>query len=182
MMFNAVEQVTYQDFLNRNRDSSGNLDPDIDPNDPSGDDYAYKSQTIDFTRINGTEGNKDIRRDPDTEDMNRTNNIDPENEYVEYEIPLDTLYYDSLNNLVKNPYIVGGNLATGWYQLRIPLTDPNRVIGGLSTETALSNVKFMRMWVSVSASRSSSVSLSSILWVINGCSRLPAIRSLRSRS
>lgn len=148
LIFNADEQATFQGFLQSNTDALGVLDPDINPNDPSGDDYDYVNNIPNFSRINGLEGNIKIRRDPDTEDLNRNGNVDFDDEYVEYEIPLDTLYKDSNQVLQNNPLIVGGNKAKGWYQFRIPLVEPNRVVGGLTAEATLANVKYIRMWVS----------------------------------
>ena len=45
--------------------------------------------------INGTQGNAvltDIGRIPDTEDLNRNGNLDQNNSYYRYEIPLDTMH------------------------------------------------------------------------------------------
>lgn len=148
MIFDPAEQQTYQNFVNSNRDSLGNVDTDIDPADPSGDDYSYDFGKTDFSKINGVDGNIRFRREPDTEDLNRNGSVDFENEYVEYEIPLDTVYYDSNSVLRQNPLIVGGNKQKGWYQFRIPLLEATRVVGSQSAQATLSNVQYIRMWLS----------------------------------
>ncbi len=148
MIFDQDERQAYQDFISSNRDSLGRLDADIDPNDPSGDDYNYDFGKVDFSKINGAEANIRLRREPDTEDLNRNGSVDFENEYVEYEIPLDTVYFDSNAVLRDNPLIVGGNRQTGWYQFRIPLLAATRVVGSQGAQGTLSNVQYIRMWLS----------------------------------
>lgn len=110
--------------------------PGIDPSDPSGDDYAFNnsSATEDFTRINGTENNKNSPGGltPDTEDLNNNADVDGANAYFQYEIPLDTV-------ASHNPLIVGGG-SNGWYQFRIPIRDYSRKIG----LPLLDNVEFIR--------------------------------------
>ena len=65
---------------------------------PNGDDWFYDdSNTEDYSRINGTEGNRpDPLRGwvPDTEDANNNNSLDPANNYFEYEIDLSDLVHD----------------------------------------------------------------------------------------
>ena len=90
--------------------------------DPSGDNYAFTNATVgtcaeDFSRINGTDGNKDgpSGRIPDTEDLNANGVVDLANSYFEYELSLDTV-------AARNPRIVGGG-NKGWYQFRIPVRE-----------------------------------------------------------
>ncbi len=98
-------------------------------NDPSRDDFFYlrgsQPYPYDYFSINGTQGNAiltDIGRIPDTEDMNRNGNLDQNNSYYRYEIPLDT-------NSTTNQFIAGGGLNPNfkakqipqWYLFRIPL-------------------------------------------------------------
>jgi hypothetical protein len=91
--------------------------------DPSGDNYSWSNNSSDFSRINGTEGNKDGPGGliPDTEDLNSNNVLDRNNSFFVYKIPLDT-------NRTSNPFIVGGGNAQ-WYQYRIPIRDYVRAIG-----------------------------------------------------
>lgn len=134
-----------REFMQENRDN-----PDIDPNDPSGDDWAFSVGGTDFTRINGTEGNGGDAngRLPDTEDMNDNGIVDLDNQYVEYEIPLDSLFIDSSSVLPqRNRLIVGGG-SKKWYQFRIPLTGATRVINSQNEASVLGNIQYVRLWVS----------------------------------
>jgi len=106
--------------------------------DPAGDDYHYDSGSNDFSKINGTEGNgnSEIGRLPDTEDLNNNGIVDLVNSYFEYEVSLDTT-----GGASKNPLIVGGG-NDGWYQFRIPLVDFARTVG----DPSFSVVQFIRVW------------------------------------
>lgn len=108
--------------------------------DPSGDNYAFSNATVgsaaeDFSRINGTDGNKDgpTGRIPDTEDLNANGVVDLANSYFEYELSLDTV-------AARNPRIVGGG-NKGWYQFRIPVREVVRQVGTPSQE----NIEFIRV-------------------------------------
>ncbi len=98
--------------------------------DPSGDNWAYAgSGSLDFTQINGTEGNAYLESSkfPDTEDLNRNGVLDLTNSYFIYEIPLDTL------TAIQQKKIVGGG-NKGWYQYRIPLNESLKAIGSPSLD------------------------------------------------
>jgi len=108
--------------------------------DPSGDDYAYDNRTVltpleDFSRINGSEGNRDGPggRIPDTEDLNANGVVDLANSYFEYEVPL-------ISDPSRNPYIVGGG-NKGWFQYRIPVRDTTRRVGSPTLE----NIEYIRV-------------------------------------
>ncbi len=132
-------------FMARNEN-----DPDVDVNDPSGDDFNYSTGGSDFTHINGTEGNGPGSlggkngldgQYPDTEDLNGDGEVTLENNYLEYEIPLDP---DS------NSYIAGGGYNQ-WYQFLIPLQKPSRILPAQSAQTTssiLQNVQYVRLWLS----------------------------------
>jgi cell surface protein SprA len=106
--------------------------------DPSGDDYSYASGSGDFSHVNGTEGNgnSEIGRLPDTEDLNNNGVVDLINNYFEYEVNLDTTGGPS-----RNPLIVGGG-NEGWYQFRIPLINYTRRVG----DPNFSVVQYIRVW------------------------------------
>jgi hypothetical protein len=152
MLFDDDEKIEYAPFIAANQ--SVLQVAGVDPNDPSGDDYRYGTGEQDFTKINGTENNK-VSPDgiyPNTEDLNGNGDVDLTNLYAEYEIPLDTLYFDPNNPAVpqSNPLIVGGG-KNGWYQIRIPLQEASRVVsveGTQSVQTVLSNVQYVRLWLS----------------------------------
>ncbi len=123
------ERQVYAEFIRLNPEYAS---------DPSGDDWNYVQGSLDFSKINGTEGNgqSEVGRFPDTEDLNRNGIADLVNSYFEYEVNLDTT-----GGLSKNPLIVGGG-SNGWYQFRIPLIDFTRKIG----EPSFSVVEFIRVW------------------------------------
>ncbi len=108
--------------------------------DPSGDNYAFSNATVgsaseNFSRINGTDGNKDgpSGRIPDTEDLNSNGIVDLANAYFQYEVSLDT-------TVATNPLIVGGG-NKGWFQFRIPVRDWVRQVGTPSQE----NIEYLRV-------------------------------------
>lgn len=113
------------------------LYPGLGP-DPSNDNWDYTLGSLDFSRINGVEGNgrSEAGSFPDTEDLNRNGVVDLVNSYFEYEINLDTT-----GGAARNPLIVGGG-ANGWYQFRIPLINYTRKVG----EPSFSVVEFIRVW------------------------------------
>ncbi|HZY09827.1 MAG TPA: cell surface protein SprA [Bacteroidota bacterium] len=137
-----------QSFLNSPANAG---DLDVDPNEPSGDNWLFSVGGKNFDKINGTEnnGNGPDGRLPDTEDLNNDGDVNTVNQYLGYEIPLDTLYYDSSSTLVNNHLKVGGGI-NGWYQLRIPLIDEAKVFPVSSTQSKqsiLQNVQYARMWL-----------------------------------
>jgi cell surface protein SprA len=111
--------------------------------DPNGDDFSFQrgstTYPFDYFHINGTEGNAvltDAGRIPDTEDLNNNGNLDRENSFFRYEVPLDTS--------LANPFRAGGGLTQyGWYLFRIPLKDSTLSVGTPS----LSSVGTIRMYV-----------------------------------
>ena len=119
-------------------------------NDPSGDNFSFAGNggnqirpLTDYYNINGTQGNAiltDIGRIPDTEDLNRNGNLDQNNSFYRYEIPLDT-------NAATNKFIAGGgfnpNLIKKWYLYRIPLKDYTSTVGSPS----FSDVETIRIFV-----------------------------------
>lgn len=119
--------------------------------DPSGDNYGFATGSFDFNTINGPEANQlSIGGTfPNTEDINRNFSLDAVNNYVEYEVPLDTVFFDSLGGLRTNTYIVGGGINR-WYQFRIPLANPTRIVSSTNQQTqdVLQNLQFVRLYLS----------------------------------
>jgi hypothetical protein len=143
LLADSAERREFSSFVDANRG-----DPDVDQNDPSGDDWAYTAGSGDYSRVNGTEGNGASvdGRLPETEDLNNNGFADQVDLYAEYEVPLDSTYIDSTGIEVRNELIVGGSV---WHQIRIPLFQANRIIGGdQSIASVLSEVQYMRLWVS----------------------------------
>ena len=144
MISDAAERIAHSGFVSLNSE-----DPDVDPNDPSGDNWTQYGDGSNLLKFNGTEDNK---RDPagllpNTEDLNGNGSIDLGNQYLEYELSLDTLFINSLNRDTTNPYIVGGG-QNGWYQFRVPLLEATRRPGGSSPQAILQNVQYIRLWLS----------------------------------
>lgn len=135
-MMNDGEEVAYVDQRYGNHIG-------FDAGDPSGDDYSFdntRNQTPqDFAHINGTENSRNSPSGliPDTEDLNSNGQTDRINQYMEYEIPLDT-------NRATNPFIVGGGFNSAkWFQFRIPIREYTRLVG--TTVPNLENVESVRI-------------------------------------
>ncbi len=142
ILTDAEERIAYAALVNKYPELSS---------DPSGDNWAFSTGGIDFSHINGTErsASSPEGRFPDTEDLNTNGSVDLIDSYLEYEVPLDTVYIDSLGFERQNEFIVGGG-SLGWHQIRIPLSSFTRKIasGAESPTDILQNVQFVRMWIS----------------------------------
>lgn len=106
----------------------------VNPADPNNDNYG-----TDFQHINGQDGNENDYYSgltPDHEDLDGTGSVNLTNGYYEYQI--------ALNNLGSGKYTIGGNPSQGWYQLRIPLADYNRIVG--TQDSSFSNINYYRIW------------------------------------
>jgi hypothetical protein len=109
------------------------------PDDPNNDNYNYSAGSDDYSNINGTEGNQNDKASqlhPDTEDLDNNSNVDLDNSYYEYKIPI---------NPAINKYIVGQSPA-GWYQFHIPLVAFDSIIG--VQDSSFSNISYFRFWFS----------------------------------
>ena len=89
--------------------------PERDPDDPQGDNWHYDASRgkNDYSRINGTEGNKADRENgdlPDTEDLNNDGVLNTRNDYYHYAI-----------DLTSDRYEVPNTQSNGWRQFRLPL-------------------------------------------------------------
>ena len=132
-MFNAQEQLVYPDPLNREAD-------------PARDDYHFDfsanrqtQQEGQFVRYNLYENNStqsEIGQFPDTEILNKNNGqtIMLDNSYFRYEVNLDP-------NPTTNSQIVGGNPDKGWYQFRIPVRRPDKIVGN----PLFTNIQYVRV-------------------------------------
>jgi hypothetical protein len=104
--------------------------------DPAGDNNT-ESTTINVDFINGTEKSRftDGGQKPDSEDLDRTGQMEPTNKYYEYSVSLDP---------VNNKYISGeGAEGKGWFQYKIPLSEFKKNFHDASFRT----VKFARIWI-----------------------------------
>lgn len=120
--------------------------------DPNGDNWSYDENTKDdYSRINGTEGNRgDPIRGwlPDTEDLNANNQVNQANDYLEFWIDLS-------DTTINNPYLVQGshycdncsNPELGsWWTYRIPIADSILRPLEIGSPT-LEGIEFMRLYV-----------------------------------
>lgn len=127
---NQAQELQMYRNLNEGRDPPTALeilDPALDNNSSTGQ--------VDYSRINGTENNLNFEggRRPDTEDLNKTSNVNNGNDYFQFEVSLNT---------ENNPYIVGqGN--DGWYQYKVPLSEYRKAYGN----AVFTNIQFARLWI-----------------------------------
>jgi cell surface protein SprA len=128
------EQARFASFITRYPDYA---------HDPSGDNWNRAPfgslDPLDYLSFNNPEGNSeiDVGKIPDTEDLNRNNNLDRLNNYFEYEIALDP------NSDDFKKWVTGGNPKSGWYQIRIPINEYVRRIGDPSFTT----IESVRWWI-----------------------------------
>jgi cell surface protein SprA len=113
------------------------LRPTRSPDDPEGDNWKYEPgrNKNDYSRINGTQGNKvDLETGdrPDSEDLNNNGVLDQRNNYYHYEI-----------DLANNPYTVPGTESNGWRQLRLPLYGEHVERVGLPDSTRIEYARLM---------------------------------------
>ncbi|MBR3711071.1 MAG: cell surface protein SprA [Bacteroidales bacterium] len=116
-----------------------------------------------YKYYNGTEGNSPSELNrvenystsnttlPDGEDINSDNTLSESERYYQYEIDLDPNKMVVGQNHIADIYEANGiMLANGqttsvkWYQFRIPVRQPDRVIGSIED---FSSIRFMRMFV-----------------------------------
>ena len=116
--------------------------------DPARDNYVFdfaanrdNQSEAQFRRYNNYEGNatqSEYGQFPDTEILNRNNGqtISLDNSYFRYEVKL-------IPNPSLNSQIVGGNPASGWYQFRIPVRQPDTIVGN----PLFTNIQYARIHV-----------------------------------
>ncbi|MBT8399367.1 MAG: cell surface protein SprA, partial [Rhodothermia bacterium] len=89
-------------------------------------------------------------RFPDTEDINLNSTIDTDNSYFQYELPLSKAALDSLarpdqvDDFVVTEITDGETgRQTGWYQIRIPVSQFTRSVGTIQD---FSKIESIRLW------------------------------------
>ena len=134
--------------------------------DPSADNYQYflsaSGNLFDrYKNYNGQQNNSpidvtDTNRGnstvPDVEDINRDNTMNTINAYYEYGVkvsPADLAtvgqnYITDIQNRDISSLANGETTKARWIQFKIPITNPDRIIGGISDFTA---IRFMRMFM-----------------------------------
>ena len=111
----------------------------------SNDDWSYQSGSSNYTKINGTEGNRNdpdrgIR--PDTEDINGKAGVERENKFFRYSFSLAANSPDTV-------FVAGGDLdrtnwglSDSWRLYRIPLAEPDTITSGAD----MTQIQFVRIW------------------------------------
>ena len=112
----------------------------------SNDDWSYQDGSSNYTKINGTESNRNdpnrgIR--PDTEDLNNNKSLDTENEFFRYSFSLSPDSPDTV-------YVAGGDVdrsnwghMASWRLYRLPLAEPATVMSGAN----MTDIRFVRIWI-----------------------------------
>jgi len=141
-------------------------------NDPSSDNYNYYlDQDYDvaefdivrrYKYFNGMEGNSptaemsdtinsagyptQARTTPDIEDLNQDNNLSETENYFQYKVDISSTGLVVGQNFITNERIITKKDGTteSWYQFKIPLAQPNRVVNNISD---FRSIRFMRMFV-----------------------------------
>jgi hypothetical protein len=105
--------------------------------DPSGDNWNYDSR-YDYSKINGTQGNRDDPdrgRRPDTEDINSNSVLDQTNSYFQFDIDLS-----------KKEFLADPSDSVGWRLYRVPLKDPQNYSAFGNPDW--SEIRLARIWLS----------------------------------
>ena len=140
-------------------------------NDPAGDNYHfYRSDYYDATQAtilerykhyNGVEGNslspdqspnpqyQSARTVPDVEDINQDNTLNEYERYFQYKVSIRPEDLEVGRNYITDKQVSRVNTRIGeqevtWYQFKIPLSAPDKVVGGISD---FSTVRFARMFM-----------------------------------
>lgn len=146
-------------------------DPFSPMSDPAGDNYHfYRSDYYDETRAsilerykryNGVEGNslspdqspnsqyQSARTTPDVEDINQDNTLNEYERYYEYKVSIRPEDLVVGKNYVTDRQESEASTRNGrqrvvWYQFKIPLSQPDKIVGGISD---FSTIRFARMFM-----------------------------------
>ncbi len=140
-------------------------------NDPAGDNYHfYRSNYYDevragildrYKRYNGVEGNslspdqstnpqyQSARAVPDVEDINQDNTLNEYERYFQYKVSLRPEDLEVGKNYITDKQVSEittreGSQTAVWYQFKIPLNSPDKVVGGIND---FSTVRFARIFM-----------------------------------
>lgn len=146
-------------------------DPFSPFSDPAGDNYHfYRSNYYDehrtgllarYKHYNGVEGNslspeqsdnpqyQSARAVPDVEDINQDNTLNEYERYFQYKVSLRPEDLVVGRNYITDKIeqevpTVAGDKRSVWYQFKIPLTRPDKVIGGIND---FATIRFIRMFM-----------------------------------
>ncbi len=126
-------------------------------------DNEYGSILARYKKYNGNEGNSPSEAQytesyttnnttlPDVEDINGDNTLNESENYYQYEIDLDPMkMMTSGQNRISDIRTAtvttanGENKTVKWYQFRIPIREPDKVVGNIE---GYSSIRFMRMFL-----------------------------------
>ncbi|MCM1490899.1 MAG: cell surface protein SprA [Muribaculum sp.] len=140
-------------------------------NDPAQDNYhffrsdyydAQHTSILDrYKHYNGVEGNslspdqsdnpqyQSSRAVPDVEDINQDNTLNEYERYFQYKVSIRPEDLEVGKNFVTDKQVTlvptrDGSQEAVWYQFKIPLTSPEKVVGGISD---FSTIRFARMFM-----------------------------------
>lgn len=146
-------------------------DPFSPMSDPAGDNYHFfRSNYYDdiradilqrYKRYNGVEGNslspdqsdnpqyQSSRAVPDVEDINQDNTLNEYERYFQYKVSIRPEDLEVGKNYVTDKVerevsTLEGKQHAVWYQFKIPLNSPDKVVGGIND---FSTVRFARMFM-----------------------------------
>ena len=163
----SVQDVGYDGLSDNEERAIPNINPAFyGQPDPSADNFQYFLNTTGnvlerYKSFNGQEGNSPVdvtdtnrgnSTTPDVEDINRDNTMNTINAYYEYGIKINPtslatvgqnyitdIQERDINNLPNNT-----TTKARWIQFKIPVSQPERTIGGISDFTA---IRFMRLFM-----------------------------------
>ncbi len=140
-------------------------------NDPAGDNYHfYRSDYYDriqasilerYKHYNGVEGNslspdqspnpqyQSSRTVPDVEDINQDNTLNEYERYYQYKVSIRPEDLEVGKNYITDKQVSRVNTRMGeqevtWYQFKIPLSQPDKVVGGIND---FSSIRFARIFM-----------------------------------
>ena len=140
-------------------------------NDPAGDNYhffrsdyydAQHTSILDrYKHYNGVEGNslspdqssnpqyQSSRAVPDVEDINQDNTLNEYERYFQYKVSIRPEDLEVGRNYVTDKQVSSittrdGRQEAVWYQFKIPLSSPDKIVGGISD---FSTIRFARIFM-----------------------------------
>ncbi len=127
------------------------------------DDPTYSSILNRYKRYNGPDGNSPTDAQnpesyptaaikiPNTDDISGNNTMNELERYFQYKVELDPNKMNVGDGYITDDYhAVGIRLANGtvgdvhWYQLKIPIHDPEKIVGGIQD---FQSIRFLRMFM-----------------------------------
>jgi cell surface protein SprA len=165
---NKNEQNLFATFINEmaSQYGIGSREYERIKQDPSNDNYVYYGEDEvaneplqnRFHRMYGyQEGNtppntgkkRAVTNKPDTEGLITPSIVEQNNSYFEYQVDWNPADLENLKPGSQGTYIVdkvdGPNQQDRWYQVRLPLKDWIRKIGGIDN---FQNISYIRVWLS----------------------------------